>query len=404
MQYRPFAAIIAAALAAPAIGAAEPSTQERLERMEERIRQLEQRVQEQDAAIRDKDRRLAGMTEDEAPPPDEEGGWFRNVEVGGLLELEASYADPYEGDDESDVVVATAELGVAAQVNDWTAAEVVLLHEEDETDLEVDVAVITIAPPDGPWFLTGGQLYLPFGTYETQMVSDPLTLEVGEIRESALQAGWEANGFLATAYLFNGDNKKDGGDDNVLDNWGGALGYAMQGERLGFVATVGYINDIGDSDALQEVIAGTLGSNDVDDHVGGWHLSGTLSLAPFRVIAEYVTAVDEFEVNEVAFDGAGAQPSAFLLEAGMDFPLAGREANVAVGYQGSDEALALGLPERRLMASLSVGIMERTTLSFEWAHDTDYDRSDTAVDADGAALAGTDRDANTFTTQLAVAF
>ena len=47
------------------------------------------------------------------------------------------------------------------------------MYEEDDTDLEVDVATITIADPDGPWFVTGGQQYLPFGAFETNMVSGP---------------------------------------------------------------------------------------------------------------------------------------------------------------------------------------------------------------------------------------
>jgi len=34
--------------------------------------------------------------------------------------------------------------------------------------------------------LTAGQLYVPFGAFETGLISDPLTLEIGETRESTV--------------------------------------------------------------------------------------------------------------------------------------------------------------------------------------------------------------------------
>ena len=46
-------------------------------------------------------------------------GWFDNVEVFGLTEVEVGYNDPDSGDANSDIVLATQEIGVAAQVNDW---------------------------------------------------------------------------------------------------------------------------------------------------------------------------------------------------------------------------------------------------------------------------------------------
>ena len=34
--------------------------------------------------------------------------------------------------------------------------------------------------------ITGGLLYLPFGVFETNMISDPLTLDLGEKRDPAV--------------------------------------------------------------------------------------------------------------------------------------------------------------------------------------------------------------------------
>ncbi len=87
----------------------------------------------------------------------------------------------------------------------------------------VDVAFVTIANPEqSPLFLTAGQIYVPFGAYETNLVSDPLTLEIGETRETALQGGFVRGGFNGSVYVFNGTNKKDG--KNQIGSWGANLG------------------------------------------------------------------------------------------------------------------------------------------------------------------------------------
>ncbi len=385
MQKTQMAAALAAALACSgAAGAA--AIEDELAAIKARLAQLEKQVQDQNRVIQEKDRQIAALVTNPSTPAPDGGGWADRVALSGLVEVEAGYSDPYAGDSGSDVVVATVELGLAAQVNDWVAANVTLLYEEDETDLEVDVATVGIAPPDGHWFVVAGQDYLPFGTYETHLVSDPLTLEIGETRETNVLAGVSAGGFTGAVYVFNGESDKD---DETIDRFGAVAGYGQAGEDGGFAVDVGYINHIGDADALQDAIGGN-----VDDYVGGISVDGTSTAGPFTLIGEYTAATDSFQAAELAFDGAGAEPRAWNLEAAYGFALAGRDATFAIAWQGTEEALALELPETRLAAALSVAVMDGTTVSLEWAHDDDY-----AV-ADG----GTGEEADTLTAQLAVEF
>ena len=100
------------------------------------------------------------------------------------------------------------------------------------------------------------------------------------------------------------------------------------------------------------------------------------------------------EPAELGYRHPGARPSAWNLEAAYGFALAGKSASFALGYQGTEEALALELPRRRLITTLSIEVFDRTALSLEWAHDRDYDRCE----------GGTGRSADTVTTQLAVEF
>ena len=83
-----------------------------------------------------------------------------------------------------------------------------------------------------------------------------------------------------------------------------------------------------------------------------------------------------------------------MIEAAYSFNLAGKEATVAAGYQGTEEALALELPKGRVLIGLSVPVVEGVALAVEWAKDNDY----------GAADGGSGRKANTVTVQLAAEF
>lgn len=353
-----------------------------------RLAALERQVAEQNHVIQEKDRQIQELVANPSVRERTEADhWTDRVEIGGVIEVEAGYHDPYTGDSETDLVVATVEFGIAAQINDWVAGEITLLYEEDDTPLEVDVATITVAPPEGNWFATAGQMYVPFGIYETNLVSDPLTLEIGETRETAAMFGIGSDGFGGAVYFFNGDSDK--GTDNGIDRFGATAGYDHEGDNGGFAVHVGYISHIGDSDAIQDAIGGP-----VVDYVGGVAVDASFSSGPFGVIAEYVAATDSFQMTELLFGTGGAEPTAYNIEAAYGFELGGKAATVAIGYQGTEEALALDLPKRRIAVALSVEVMDSTTLSFEWAHDDDYDVAD----------GGTGESANTATAQLAVEF
>ncbi|MDE0249949.1 MAG: LbtU family siderophore porin [Gammaproteobacteria bacterium] len=366
---------------------AQDSVAERLADLERRIQYLEDRVATQDEVIIEKERQIAKLMEHGVQVEKEEG-WFDAVEVGGLLEVEAAYENPYEGDSSSDAVLATMELVVTAQMTDWVGGEVVLLHEEDDTDLEVDVAIMTVGPAAGPWSFTAGQYFVPFGTFESNFISDPMTLELGETRESALQFGIESGRFQGAVYAFNGDSDEDG--DDRFENLGAMIGFAAENENSEFAVNVSYISNIGDTDSLQD----TIELDEDYDSVSGWSASGMLRFGSLTFLAEYLGASEDFEAHEMEFDGDGAEPSSYMLEAAYDFDLAGKSSTIAVGYQETDEALALELPEERFMLGFSIEMMEGVTLAVEGAFDDDYSVSD----------GGTGKDAEIVTVQLASEF
>ena len=396
------ATIAALAWHAPAM--AGDSVEERLSKLEQRIEYLEERVALQEQVIVEKEREIAALS----GRAGDEDAWFNRVEIGGVIELEAGYNKPYDDPEASDIdrsssntaEVAKVELGIAAQINDWTGSEVVVRYNSDDGDMELDAATVTFAPPEGPWSLTGGLQILPFGAYETNLISDPLTLQLGETGENSLVFGLEAGDFYGSLYAFDGDNQPDG--KQRIEGHGAAVGYAMEGEGFALDLNAGWINDIGDSDGVGDALAEGLAAatdesgEDVyyDGHVAGMSASALLSVGDLSVIGEYVSAVEEFEAHEIGFQEREAEPSAWTFEAAYGFELADTEATVAGSYQRSDEAIALGLPETRTLGGISVGVVDNVGLGVEWARDDDYSMED----------GGTGKSADTVTVQLGAEF
>ena len=370
------ALLLAAAVAlfwhAPAL--AQQSVEERLLNMEKRIRQLEERVSAQDKVIAEKDKQISRLT----------GGdkWFEAVEIGGAIEIEGTVTKPPEGDTEADLVVGTVELGVGVEVSDWVKGEVVLLWEEGE-GLDVDTASVTIGPPEGAWSLTGGRLYLPFGVFETNLISDPVTLELGETKQTAFQVDASAGALSGSVFVFKGDNQIDG--DDRIQGIGAAVGYSVETESFELGLNLSYTNDLGDSDAFE---GGFMG------RTAGLSASAMLTMGSVSVLGEYLGAMDTFGADYVAFGDYGAKPSAWMVEAAYGFELAGKEATLAASYQATDEALALELPKKRMLVGLSAEVMDGLSLGVEWARDTDYSIED----------GGTGENSDNFTIQLAAEF
>lgn len=316
--------------------------------------------------------------------------WMDRLSLSGLLEAEAGYEsmdydDPaLEDEDASDLALATMELGVDAAINDYVSAHALFLWEEDDTGpVDLDEGFITLTGGAGfPAYLRAGKMYVPFGNFASNMVSDPLTLELGETRESAVLVGAEEKGYYGSVYLFNGDADKFNEDSHV-DNYGAQAGLAMETRAFNLDMGASYINNIADADAWEGVVGDfevAAGENvALDDPVGGLGVHATMGTGPFVFIAEYITALDEAGFVRDS-DGSAlatvAEISAWNAEVGCFFELGGKPATAALAYQGSADANDF-LPETRLMGAIAVKICEATSLALEYFHD-EFENDDEA--------------------------
>ncbi|VBB43330.1 conserved exported hypothetical protein [uncultured Desulfatiglans sp.] len=355
---------------------------EELEAMKRRVQQLEEQLQRTvaaDEAQKDSGRR-ASVEEEGLPERIRKieqqlkektlpSTLAKRVTLSGLIEAEAGYekirySDPARADeDSSDIILSTVELGVDVDIAKHVSGHVLFLWEEDDTEpVDMDEGFITLDGEDiVPLYLTAGKMYVPFGNYETFFISDPLTLEIGETRESGVRAGFYNDLLDASAALFNGDVGKIGDDDHI-DSFVGSIAFSLPEELitdLGLTAGAAYLSNIADSDGLEGETSG-----EIQDEIAG--LGAFLSLA-YRDRAflqcEYVGALDHFEAGELSFDeGRAAKPRAWNIEFAV-VPAA--DITLAVKYEGSRD-LGVFQPEEQYGAAITYDLFANTAISLEY--------------------------------------
>lgn len=348
----------------------------------ERIKQLESRLAEQDSS----NTYAKGLSS-------ELGSWSERISLSGLLEVEATYEDvdfdAAGSEDASDLVLATVELGIDAELTEQVSGHVLLLWEEDETEpIDVDEAFILFdGGNDAPVWVRAGKMYVPFGNFSSNMISDPLTLEIGETNESAVEAGVRMGDFYALVYAFNGD-VDEAGDENHIDNFGAQVGYALEQDNFSLDASISYINNLADSDGWEDELDDL--DTELDDYVGGLGMHAAVEAGAFNIIGEYILALDD---PEYVVDNSVEERDAIEVwnfEVGYAFTLFNKAALVGVAYQGSnngdsfmpegyasaDEDLDF-IPQDRYMFTIGAEILPYTSLALEYLHD-EYEDDDSA--------------------------
>ncbi len=292
------------------------------------------------------------------------------VALSGLLEVEVEYEkiDRKEGEDEesSDLKLSTFELGVDVDAIKYVHAHALLLWEEDDTEpIDLDEGIITLgAEEDFPYYLSAGKLYVPFGVFESHFISDPLILELGETRETAVMLGYEDELVSASLGAFKGDVKKAGKDSHI-NNLVASLGInPIESLSLG----LSWISDIADSDGLTDLIPENEdGDREVDEFVGG--ISGIIliELEPLAISGEYLGALKKFKdipvPGEEPSELEGMKPRAWNIELSWVFQ---EDWEAALRYEGSDDFPEF--PENQCGICVSWGIFPNTSLSAEYLY------------------------------------
>ncbi len=285
--------------------------------------------------------------------------------LGGVIEVEAgSVSDDLNGDG-SGIELATVEVGLDAKIAENVEGHIIFLYEEGE-DFTVDEGTITLTAPYG-LTVTAGNMYIPFGMFNSHFISDPQTLQLGETNESAILIGYGNDVFDVSVGTFNGSFDEEGKDDKVDDFVASLSVTPVKGITLG----ASYISDIGDTDAEIGDAFNVYSSTGeqlkgYDDVVAGYSAFISVSVGPLSVEGEYLTAADDFTADDVA-DALtnevtiGEKPVTFNVEVAYAVSDA---LEVAARYEGNEDYF--DLPETQYGVAASYGLYENTTLSLEY--------------------------------------
>jgi hypothetical protein len=239
-----------------------------------------------------------------------------------------------------------------------------------------------------PFYATFGQFYVPFGTYSSVMLSDPLTKFVGRTKARAIQLGMmqqTPNAFYASVFAFRGDSHAH--SVPKVSNGGINLGYKFKAGFISGNIGGGLLSNIADSGGMQYG-TGFQYYEQMVHRVPAYDLRALISLGEhIDLIGEYVSASNRFNPNDMSFNNHGAQPSAFDLEASYSFPiLDNKPSALGIAYSKSNQALAMGIPLTRTALVFNTSLMRNTLQGIELRRDLLYAASDVATGAGNSAV------------------
>ena len=304
------------------------------------------------------------------------------LKIGGTLEIEATNTESFTEDtNTSDLSLAKATLYFEAEPHEMVNTFIAGVFEEGSSSIDLDEAWVKVGETDDvPAYLKAGNFVVPFGAFNTNMVSDPLGLSLAETAEFPAQLGYSVGDVSGSVYVFNGDTQENGESDH-LDKFGANLAYSTSISGASIDLGLSYINAIGESDTIEGALASA--TSMAGDNPGGFGVNAMLQSGPVTGIFEYITATDDFDSGDVAFNGANAQPAAYQFEIGYTTELNEKELVLAATYQLTEESQALGLAEEQYGVAASYSFLPGVSIGLEYMHQEDYSSTDGGTGLDG---------------------
>jgi hypothetical protein len=349
------------------------------------------------------------------------------IALSGKSEPQAVINSPFRGNTDGDLTLGSSEVDVAAALNQNVEAYIAIAYDESPPSIgprinnsafNLNMGFVNIGNLDKtPFYFTAGQLYVPFGRYSSAMISAPLTMNLARTKARPFIFGYksqENSGPFAAVYGYRSDTTL--GRSGV----GGVnLGYIFEHQDITGEIGTSYISSIDDAAGMQSTFSpvgttfGGFGSftngNEAVRKIPALDVHGNVGYDRYNFSAEWVGAVQHFRDQDLSFNNKGAKPQAVQSEIDMTFRAFNRPSSIGVGYQWSKDALALNLPQQRLLGVFNISIWKDTVESIEYRHDIDYPLNQIANGAAPNGLVnantlGTGSSANTVSAQIGVYF
>ncbi len=332
------------------------------------------------------------------------------LELSGNIEALGQNISGHSTASNTDLNLSNAELDMQARISTWVSGFMSFVYSSGQSgggsrvsnsNVFLDNGFITIGNFNRSGFYgTVGQLYVPFGSFSTNDISNPFNKTLFRTKGRPVVLGYsstEPTGLDASIYGYRGDARTGSDEANlagnetakteILNEFGADTVYhfMLGGANIGLGASV--INNVSDSGGMQSTGLpvdqfsgfGESAQDQVLKHnVPGADLRTDISAGPFALIGEYTTATQAFSPQDLTYNGHGAQPAASHFEGDYRFKFYNRPSTVTLAYDQSSEALALNVPLRGYTLSASTSIFRNTLLSLELHHYINYGSDDIA--------------------------
>ncbi|MFT3741994.1 MAG: LbtU family siderophore porin [Gammaproteobacteria bacterium] len=329
------------------------------------------------------------------------------VFLSGKVEGQFNYMDLFGGPYQNSIDLSSVELDVLAEAGPWAygfmsinfdgsslsnPATVGSGNPINNSRLFLKRGFVTIGNlQHSPVYFSIGQMYVPFGTYSSYMLDNPVTLSAGRIDARAALLGFYHDGLYLSTYALNGAvNTEEGFSANHVYEWGYNAGYkwASQTGRVKTDIGFGGINNIAEAQGYQlnglgnpyfRGFAQSTITENLEHPVGGFDTHASATLGPWTLIGEYLQATRSFAEGDLAFNDHGAKPQALHLEVDYTFnTFFDKQMALFMAGDHTWQALALNLPETSAIAGLSTSLWKNTIETIEYRRDWNYSDSDSA--------------------------
>ena len=329
------------------------------------------------------------------------------IDVSGRIEswLRPGF-DDYSGNYASKVELADSSIDFSIYASRWITGFLAIGYGNPNPEIDIKRAWVTVGNLNQlPLYASIGKMFIPFGVYSSNMLTDPLTKTMFRINDAAAVAGYVtqiggANGKLyAQAYLFDDAIKKTktgDSDHNHIAAGGANIGYTNKyANHIGFDLGAGIVSDItsgGISGGLAKNSAGNVITS-ISKHVPGLDVHANTSWNSFGLTAEFISALTRYNSADFSYQDKdkaveGALPMALHTELSYNFNWGSNRTRqhpttVFAAYDHSWEALALtdadnspqSLPEQSIAGGISTSFFRYTITGLEYRFDQAYSTS-----------------------------
>jgi len=326
--------------------------------------------------------------------------------LSGLLEADAIVYKPYQGAHVSDFFLSGGELDSFVELTPWVNGILAMAYDggTNETDtrrvsnsnMYLDKGFVTIGNfHKSPFYGSMGQMYVPFGRYQSNLIISTLPKYLGKTQARAINIGYvhkpKDNTLIPfiNAYVFKGDSQY--GNTNIAKQYGLDAELWYGNDDWDNEYGVSYIANMADAMGMQDngvmdddYFQGFDDSSDTEKIVHAVPAADayvSLTYHQYNLLAEYVTALKQFSEQAMTFNSHGAKPSAFNIEGDYSFNILNIPSTFSASYGCALQSLAIGIPEESYALGVSSTFSEDVLLTLEVRHDVNYGKNNTATGA-----------------------